>query len=196
MCSRPPIIPLAVTMVMSVRIVAANLEIDMNLELMTQAAILPLFDETWIQTRDGDIACYLLYSRHYSKYHYKDGRRSVRFVGPGQRIVLKTQDGKAMFVWRKFKDACIDQRTGLPQEGINCAIFRNEGKIRSSELILEAELFAWRRWPGERLYTYVNAEEVRSTNPGCCFKKVGWRTCGKTKKKQLLILEKLAIKIA
>ncbi len=57
-------------------------------------------------------------------------------------------------------------------------------------MILEAELFAWERWPGQRLYTSIDAAEVRSVNPGCCFKKAGWRRCGETKR-GLIVLEKL-----
>lgn len=146
-------------------------------------ARLPLFDEVWIQVKDGDTACLLLFGRHYSKYHYKDGRKRNRFVGPGQRIVLVTADGKAMFVWRKFIDAS-------GQQGINCSVFRNESDMLSSYLINEAVKIAWKRWPGERLYTYVNASKIKSTNPGCCFKKAGWRVCGQTKARKLLIMEK------
>lgn len=125
-----------------------------------------------------------LFSRHYSKYHYKDGRKPNRFVGPGERIVLVTDDGTAMFVWRKFID-----KSG--QKGVNCSVFRNEGPMLSSSLISEAVQIAWARWPGERLYTYVNADKIRSVNPGYCFKKAGWTLCGVTKKRKLLIFELL-----
>jgi hypothetical protein len=98
--------------------------------------------------------------------------------------VLLTNDNKALFVWRDFIN-------DDGNEGINCAVFRNEGPRLSSDLLLEAERIAWQRWPGRRLYTYVSAAAVQSHNPGYCFKKAGWRTCGVTKKKKLLILEKL-----
>jgi hypothetical protein len=74
---------------------------------------------------------------------------------------------------------------------VTCAIFRNEGAGRSSDLILEAMRAAWVRWPGERLYTYVNPRRVRSANPGYCFKAAGWQLCGITKTRKLLILEAL-----
>ena len=48
------------------------------------------------------------------------------------------------------------------QQGVCCALFRNEGPHLSSALILEAEGLAWSRWPGERSFTYVDAAEVRS----------------------------------
>jgi hypothetical protein len=74
------------------------------------------------------------------------------------------------------------------QSGVCCSIFRREGGPRASVLVTEAMAVAWKRWPGERLYTYVNPKKVRSSNPGCCFKKCGWRVCGRTKG-GLVILE-------
>jgi hypothetical protein len=100
--------------------------------------------------------------------------------------VLLTPDLKALFVWRKFKD-------GSGQEGVNCAVFRNEGAGLASALILEAEEWAWRRWPDERrLYTYVDAKRIRSSNPGYCFIRAGWtRLPYRTKWNKLIVLEKL-----
>lgn len=138
----------------------------------------------WWITKDGDDACRQLHERHYSKYKYADGRKPKLFVGPGQKIVLRTWDGGAFFVWRKFIDKAIPL-----QNGINCAAFRNEGEIRSSELIRQADAIADLLWVGERHYTYVNPKEVRSRNPGYCFIKAGWNKCGFTKG-GLLILEK------
>jgi hypothetical protein len=149
-----------------------------------QIPFLPLFTETWVEVLDGNSAGRQLFGRHYSKYTYKDGRKPKLFVGPGFKMVLITQDGKALFVWRKFISAD-------GQAGVNCAVFRNEGDRLSSFLIAEAEKLAWARWPGERLYTYVNAQKIKSPNPGYCFKKAGWTRCGITKTHKLLIFEKL-----
>lgn len=72
---------------------------------------------------------------------------------------------------------------------LNCAVFRNENKkLLSSALIKEAVAIALKRWPGERLYTYVNAKKIKSSNPGYCFKAANWKYCGKTKG-GLVILE-------
>ncbi len=136
----------------------------------------------WHEYKDGNEKALEMYERHYSCYQYADGRERKLFCGPGEKMVLMTEKQDALFAWRKFKD-------GSGQEGVNCAIFRNEGSILSSELILEAERVAHTRWPGERMYTYVNAQKVRSANPGCCFKKAGWKKCGETKG-GLLIFEK------
>lgn len=151
--------------------------------LFPAGALCPLRGVYWHRSRDGDDEARSLFDRHYSRIRYKDGRKPKLFVGPGQKEVLITADGKAMFVWRKFID-------GSGQQGVNCAVFRNEGPILSSLLILEAEEIAWARWPGARLYTYVNPKGIKSSNPGACFKHAGWTPCGTTKVNKLIILEK------
>lgn len=144
-----------------------------------------LFEPTlhFEMVKDGHPVALEMYMRHYSCYHYKDGRERKLFVGAGEKMVLLSFDRKALFVWRKFID-------DSGQTGVNCAVFRNEGDVLSSLLILEAEQIARMRWKNERFYTYVNPLKIKSTNPGCCFKKAGWRECGVTKK-GLIILEKV-----
>jgi len=136
----------------------------------------------WWLTKDGDKTCLALYERHYSAYRYADGRKRTQFVGPGEKVVLRTDAGDAFFVWRKFID-------DSGQTGVNCAAFRNESKHRSSELVRQADLIADCLWPDLRHYTYVDPKSVRSCNPGFCFLMAGWRRCGFTKG-GLLILEK------
>lgn len=128
----------------------------------------------WWITKDGDETCKALYDRHYSRRVYRDGRRPKLFVGPGEKLALRTWAGDAVFVWRRFRDAS-------GQQGVNCSIFRNESPYRASELIRQADAIADHCWPGLRHYTFVNAGRIRSTNPGCCFKAAGWRECGRTK---------------
>lgn len=143
-----------------------------------------LLQTPWVEIKDGDSGGRTLFQRHYSYRPYRDGRKPKLFVGPGEKMVLISPDGSALFVWRKFKSAD-------GQHGVSCSIFRNEGPKRSSNLILEAMKMAWKRWPRQRLYTYVNPRKIRSTNPGCCFLKAGWRRCGMSKWNKLVILEKL-----
>jgi hypothetical protein len=138
-------------------------------------------DSHWWLTKDGDVDCYRQYEKHYSSVKNRN-RKQRQFVGPGESIVLRTLIGDACFVWRKFID-----RSG--QIGINCAFFRNEGPVLSSELIRQADRVADFCWPGQRHYTFVNAAAIRSTNPGFCFICAGWRPCGTTKR-GLIILEK------
>lgn len=138
----------------------------------------------WLEYKDGNEKGLELYERHYSCYQYADGRDRKLFVGPGFKTVLINREQNALFVWRKFFD-----KSG--QVGINCAVFRNEGIILSSTLIKEAVEIIGLKYPGARLYTYVNENSIKSTNPGCCFKKAGWKKSGYTKG-GLLILESFA----
>lgn len=156
-------------------------------------ATLPSFHESvgraragalWFECKDGDPAVRAMYDRHYSRKRYRDGRDSKLFVGPGEKLVLMTEKCDAIWVWRRFKDAS-------GQQGVNCSVFRNESDWLSSALIIDAENAAWKRWPGERLYTYVDPKKVQSKNPGYCYLKSGWRKCGITKWNKLLILERL-----
>jgi hypothetical protein len=142
----------------------------------------------WYEVKDGDDRARGLFKRHYSRYIYKDGRNPLLFAGPGEKMVLLIQDGRALFVWRKF----IEQGEEKPK-GVNCAIFRNEGDYLSSDLILKAEKLAWQRWPKEKLYTYVNPHKIKSTNAGYCFLKAGWTRIKKTTHRGLVILEKLPL---
>lgn len=136
----------------------------------------------WLPIKDGDPRGMALFRRHYSFHYYRDNRPRRLFVGPGEKMVLMTLECNALFVWRKFID-----KSG--QQGVNCAVFRNESQLQSSMLIMEAEGLAWMRWPKARLYTYVNAAAVQSANPGYCFKCAGWEVCGRTQS-GLLILDK------
>lgn len=138
----------------------------------------------WVVTIDGDDTARAIFDRHYSRYHYADGRRPKLFVGPGEKMVLLRHDARALFAWRKFISAD-------GQDGVCCAIFRNEGTELSSQLIHEADALADARWPGQRHYTYVAPDKILGTNPGCCFKYAGWRVCGITKRRKLVILERL-----
>lgn len=141
----------------------------------------------WWLTKDGDKSCLALYERHYSAYRYADGRPRYQCVGPGQVIFLRTASCDAIFAWRKYIDD-----TKPKQQGVECAIFRNEGPWLSSELVRQADAIADHCWPGERHYTKVRPKAVRSANPGYCFKRAGWRYCGKTQN-GLSILERLPI---
>jgi hypothetical protein len=147
----------------------------------------------WWRTKDGDVDCLAMVERHYPPHKgRKSGRRVRQFVGPGEAYVMRSDPYRpleAVFVWRKFKDDCIDQRTGDRQQGVNCAVFRNEGAARSSELIRQADAVADHCWSDRRHYTYVDPEKVKSANPGFCFIAAGWRRCGRTKG-GLIVLER------
>lgn len=148
-----------------------------------------LIGEGWIEVLDGNDTARAIFDRHYSRYLYADGRRPKLFVGPGEKMVLLTANADALCAWRKFES--MDNQTG-----VNCAIFRREGGEVASELLRQARERAWQRWPGSRLYTYVDPRGVpptiRAGRPtwGHCFYQDGWRFVGLTKKR-LHILERL-----
>jgi hypothetical protein len=123
--------------------------------------------------------------RHYSRRRYVGPPKQRQFVGPGERVVLLLTTGNGLFVWRHQRF----RQDG--QIGVNCSVFRNESHHLSSELILDAEHIARRRWPGQRLFTFVDPRNVKSSNPGFCFIAAGWRPCGYTRK-GLRVLEKEA----
>ena len=133
----------------------------------------------WHETWDGDGFARLLADRHYSRK--SPGARY--FCGPGEKLVLVDANYTALFVWRMARY----RRDG--QESVECAIFRNESPVLSSELIIEAMEIARQKWPGQRFFTYVAPEKIRSTNPGYCFLKAGWQKCGRSKVHNLTILE-------
>lgn len=115
-----------------------------------------LFGDGWVEVKDGNDTVRAIFDRHYSRYVYKDGRRPVLFVGPGEKLVLMTADAGAICIWRKFIDAS-------GQQGVNNAVFRRERGPLASDLLAQARLAAWARWPGERLYTYVDPRGVKPT---------------------------------
>jgi hypothetical protein len=125
-----------------------------------------------------------MYERHYSCYRYADGRSRNQAIAPGQYIAVMTANLDALFVWQKSKYRADKQ------DGINCAVFRNEGAAKSSLLIQEAMELAWLKWGYQRLFTFVDARKIKSSNPGYCFKMAGWQSAGVTKT-GLLIFEYL-----
>jgi hypothetical protein len=144
----------------------------------------------WTEAKDGDEAGLALFLRHYSsEKRRRRGVESKLFVGPGEKLVLVSPQGDALFAWQRQKERLDGQ------VGACCTVFRNEGSELSSELILEAEEWAWEKWPGERLFTFVDGEKTRSRrgrlhDPGWCFIMAAWRACGRSKDRGLVILEK------
>lgn len=145
-----------------------------------------LFGDVWIEVKDGNDTARAIFDQHYSRYVYADGRNPKLFVGPGEKMVLLTTDARAVCAWRKFKSA---------EAGVNCAVYRNESDERASDLLKVAMDLAWRRWPGSRLFTYIDTFHVKPImvrgNPvwGYSFRKAGWRFCGVTKTRKLIIME-------
>ncbi|MFB5761130.1 hypothetical protein [Paenibacillus medicaginis] len=135
----------------------------------------------WLLTHKGDTSCRLLADRHYSRQH----PGHPMFTRPGRNLVLRTADGSAVWVtW-----------SGVRDDGLNaweCTIFRNESGLLSSDMIhaaVTATIAEWGTPPPDGIITYVDASKVRSINPGCCFKRAGWRRIGKSKHRGLILLQ-------
>lgn len=86
--------------------------------------------------------------------------------------MLRTWEADAMFVWRNFVD-------DSGQQGINCAVFRNESQAQSSKLIQEADAIADAVWPNQRHYTYVNAQKSNQLILDTVLKKQGGKSVEK-----------------
>lgn len=126
-----------------------------------------------------DPECAALADRHYS-------RRTIgarQFLYSGRKLVLRNWNATVLFAWM-YPDPAM-RMDG--QVGYNNAIFRNESDRLASEIILEAERFAFDKWGPNRLYTYIDAAKVRSTNPGYCFLKAGWQKRGISKGGKVLM---------
>jgi hypothetical protein len=141
-----------------------------------------LTSPAWVQTKDGDPQGFQLFRRHYTFNPKRDQlsfwteKSETLFVGPGEKLVLISPCGLALFVWRREKYRLDDQA------GVNCAVFRNEGAGLSSDLIRGADAAAWERWPGLRLFTFVDPKRTRhKRDPGRCFLRAGWRHAGWSK---------------
>lgn len=124
--------------------------------------------------------------------HYSRRTRDAKtFTGVGREVVLVHESGRA--VW-----ACVYQRTpsargtgaSRGRVGVTDAtpryiwrnmLFRNLGAGLSSDLIRSATAETYVQWvirygalPPERLRTEIGVREIRSSNPGCCYKMAGW----------------------
>ena len=134
--------------------------------------LLPYTDKL-VKTTHFDQECRQLADRHYS-------RRTIgakQFCYSGRKLVLRNTEGTVLWVWM-FPDPTMRMDN---QTGYNCAIFRNESSRRSSEIILEAEEWAFEKWGQNRLYTYIDQGKILSANPGYCYKCAGWTFAGLSK---------------
>ena len=138
------------------------------------------FTDGLIESYRADPELAVLADRHYSRQ--KVG--SLQFVPPSRCLVLRDAQAAILFVWIWPKIERMDK-----QVGYNCTLFRNESERLSSEIILEAEDMAFAKWGANRMYTYVDPRKIKSSNPGYCFLKAGWRKAGVSKKGKI-ILEK------
>ncbi len=142
----------------------------------------------WVRVHKGSRAAAQIADNHYSRR--KPG--APQFMPPGQTIVLLSKTVDALFGWwRPAPSSGIESMNGL--DGWTCTVFRNAGETLSSVLILEAEVALHRISPScgpDGMLTYVAPSKIRSSNPGYCFKKAGWRRMGLSADGRKLLFQK------
>jgi len=153
----------------------------------------------WVVTTKGDARCRAMADRHYTR----QTPGHPQWTRPGYSAVLHAQAerGEGLFVWWRPK-----WESGLPgterKDGlrcIECAIFRNETRFRSSDLIRDAVacLLTWEHaqdqaWP-DGIITGVNVAKTAGgrqpgSAPGKCFLEAGFEVFhhpGKNKRADL-----------
>src|ERR1700747_328960 len=111
------------------------------------------FTDGLVKTTHFDGEMSILSDRHYSRR--TPGAR--QFLYSGRKLVLRNTEGTVLFGWVWPED---DKRMD-GQTGYNCAIFRNESRRKSSEIILEAEQHAFEKWGPNRCYSYIDPNKTR-----------------------------------
>lgn len=132
----------------------------------------------WRLSYRADIAALPLANRHYSRQKPETGQ----FVAPGRCVVLTGLNADALWVslWQRpeyvdhaWKDAWV------------CSLFRNESAGLSSDLIRQAVAatrFGWPCVPSQGIVTFVDPDRIRrKRDPGRCFLRAGFESCGTTK---------------
>jgi hypothetical protein len=128
--------------------------------------------------------------------HYSRRKpNSPQFMPPGETIVLVNSERTAVWGWwRPHPSSKIVAMNG--RDGWTCSVFsyhppQATRPLLASELVLDAEraLAALERdgltaapCGPDGMLTYVDARKVRSSNPGYCYKLVGWVRVGRAKK--------------
>lgn len=150
---------------------------------MTQASLVA-FDGHWHRVKRTDPRARALADRHYSRQTVG----AAEFMASGRTLVLLTADACA--VW-----GAIENLDPAGNRRWRCSMFRNEGPIRSSELVREATQRTrvyWRRVyggePSVPLQTEVDPRKTRrKRDPGRCFRRAGWQVIGEAR--GLVVLE-------
>lgn len=130
----------------------------------------------WTLSYRADPLALPLADRHYNRQ--KPG--TPQFVPPGRCVVLLSENMNALWVtsW-PFAKYVRHEWAGA---WIN-SLFRNEGPELSSRLILQAVAatrWVWPDVPELGLITFVDASQIRSTNPGYCYLCAGFEHAGYT----------------
>jgi hypothetical protein len=143
----------------------------------------------WHLSHCADDRARPLADRHYNRQ--KKGAK--QFAPPGRKLVLLTEDASAL--WISSHPYAVYTKHEWAGAWVN-SLFRNERPERdlSSELILEAIAATRAHWgdaPPLGIVTFVDRTKVKSSNPGYCYKRAGFRHVGETKVDKLLAFQLL-----
>lgn len=112
---------------------------------------------------------------HYSRRSPGD----PQFTRNGQNLVFLTKDARAAWITFRPTPGKAERMDRLL--AWECALFRNESAVLSSELVREAHLLTLALWgapPQDGLITFIRPEAVESEIPGYCYRRAGWRRRG------------------
>jgi hypothetical protein len=131
----------------------------------------------WVNSWRADPVARVVADRHYNRQ--KVGSR--QFVPPGRCLVLRTLDGRAVWVtsW-PFAQYVKHAWAGA---WVN-SLFRREGGPRASDLIRDAVAATGAVWspPEIGIVSFVDPGEVKAKrDPGFCYLMAGWKLVGLTK---------------
>lgn len=142
----------------------------------------------WHRSWRADPVAVRVADRHYNRQSHG----SPQFVPPGRCLVLRTEEGGALWVtsW-PFAEHVKHAWAGA---WVN-SLFRNERQdlYLSSELIEEAVAATLARWsepPPLGMVTFIDESKVRrKRDPGRCYRRAGFEAVGRTIEENLLVLQ-------
>jgi hypothetical protein len=142
----------------------------------------------WQRSWRADPRGRVLADRHYSR----KTPGAAQFVPPGECVVLLTPAADALWVTSApYAEFVMHDWAGA----WTCSLFRNEGPLRSSDLIrsaIAATLAQLGDAPPLGMVTMVDRTKVRpKRHPGYCFLMAGFRHVGQTKDQGLDVLQLL-----
>jgi hypothetical protein len=136
-----------------------------------------LGESPWRLSWRADPAVRAIADRHYNRQ--KVG--AVQFVPPGRCLVLKTFDLSAAWIASWPYGAYVQH--AWPGAWMN-SLFRNEGDMRSSDLIRWAVAHTRATWPEVPdlgIVSFVDASKTAPKEvPGWCYRRAGWSHVGFT----------------
>ena len=132
----------------------------------------------WSQSYRADPMGAALADRHYSR----KTPGAYQFAPPGRALVLVAE--RAVWV-SVFPRGEFNHHAWAP-DAMVCTLFRNEGAHLSSDLVrdaLAATRWRWPEVPETGLVTFIDPRKVKpKAHPGYCFRVVGFKEIGRTKK--------------